>query len=248
MFEILTGQTNSDFKNRNLDHVKKFYSTFAKEAVKICLDYNIPPAAVLAIAGLESGFGSGYVARITGNILSLGAKKGEIALPPITVPMRISDGTVFLDSSFIQKVPREDIVYKRGAPSLKKDYRPDYLAGKGDSLDYFKRHRDKYKQAKLKNIEDFCKFWIVDSSSSEVFKKARFWADSIVVKKGKEFLLTREASMEFIDLIGGRPHSFNYRETWPKKVKSIIKSVGLAHLSKEIYLSGSTFESAWRKR
>jgi len=75
---ILTNQAiqASQYSIRKYNHVKKFYKEIYKESITAGLKFSVPPAAIMAIAGLESGYGSGYVAQITGNILSLGAYKG----------------------------------------------------------------------------------------------------------------------------------------------------------------------------
>ena len=49
----------------------------------------------------------------------------------------------------------------------------------------------------------------------------------------------------FINDIGGRPNTFNFRKTWPKKVTYIIKNAGLIPLTKAIYTDKLTFEKAW---
>ncbi len=55
---------------------KKFIKPL-KKTIELTRKLIMPPAAILAIAGVESGFGRGYVASISGNILSQGTNKGK---------------------------------------------------------------------------------------------------------------------------------------------------------------------------
>ena len=73
VFFLTQGQAEAQqrYSLRKYAHVQQFYNGIAKEAIKICLDNNIPPASLLAIAALESGWNEGYIGKITGNILSL---------------------------------------------------------------------------------------------------------------------------------------------------------------------------------
>jgi len=54
---------------RRFSHVKEFYAEITEMVIELSLKHNTPPAVILAIAGLESGYGNGYVSQITGNIL-----------------------------------------------------------------------------------------------------------------------------------------------------------------------------------
>ena len=47
-----------------------------------------------------------------------------------------------------------------------------------------------------------------------------------------------------LNTIGGRPNSYNFRETWPKKVISILEGVGAVSLSEKLY-NNTSFEVAW---
>ena len=76
----------NEFSYRKYTHVKKFYKELTPQAIKIAKKYHLPPAAVLAISGLESGYGRGYVSRITGNVMSLGAFRSDHELPPLFLP------------------------------------------------------------------------------------------------------------------------------------------------------------------
>ena len=82
----ITNLFSSEYSFRKYIHVESFYSDISLDSIEIGVKNNIPPAAMMAIAGLESGYGSGYVAQITGNILSLGAFKGDKELPRLYLP------------------------------------------------------------------------------------------------------------------------------------------------------------------
>ena len=57
-------------------------------------------------------------------------------------------------------------------------------------------------------------------------------------------MFEKDTAIEFINNIGGKPHSFNYRKTWPKKVQSVMKNSGLVELMSEMN-SGKTFKESW---
>jgi hypothetical protein len=52
-------------------------------------------------------------------------------------------------------------------------------------------------------------------------------------------------NIKFIERVGGHPNSFNYRDSWPKKAKLIMKKVGLVELIDDIYNKKMSFEEAW---
>ena len=128
----------NEYSLRKYLHVKEFYKDTLPIALKIGYKYNIPPASILAIASVESGYGSGYVAQITGNILSLGANKNDTSLPPLYLPYSKKDKKILFDSKEIQKHKKEELIWKRRAKSYKKDYRPKNLRGKEKNFEYFK--------------------------------------------------------------------------------------------------------------
>ena len=109
------------YKYRKYIHVRDFYKDISKEAVEISLKYNVPPAAVLAIAGVESGYGRGYVANITGNILSLGAKSNEPELPALYLPNLKSDVSKVVYGDNINKYTEDQLEWKNRPESLKQD-------------------------------------------------------------------------------------------------------------------------------
>ncbi|PID29258.1 MAG: hypothetical protein CR982_03195 [Candidatus Cloacimonadota bacterium] len=236
---------SKNYSFRNLSHVKDFFEPIAKETVHISVNENIPPAAVLGIAALESGFGSGYVSKVTGNILSLGARKGEAELPALYLPYSKKEKRVILDTINFKRSPLDTITYSLRSPSLKKDYRPKPYAGTLDSILYFSKNRVAFTKAKINNIEDFCKSWISSKSKVPLFREAKAWCDSVVRKDGKKALFREDIVTGFISKIGGKPRSFNFREDWPVKVKKIINSAGLIPLCKDLYISKKSFEIIW---
>jgi len=62
-----------------------------------------------------------------------------------------------------------------------------------------------------------------------------------VAKHGKKILFDKE----FINQIGGKQNSFNYRETWPKKVISILNNSELVKLTSEMYFEKKSFDEVW---
>ena len=230
---------------RKYQHVKQFYKEITVKTADICLKYNLPPAAVLAIAGLESGYGRGYVAQITGNILSLGAFKSDKELPILYLPYSKSQKKILFDPNEIKKHSKNDLSWKKRARSYKRDYRPYPHAATTKNLEillYDKKARD---IAHKKCINDFSTRWISKNSKIKVFRDARIWLDNKVDKNGKEILFSMSLNYGFVDKIGGVPNSFNYRKNWPKKVKLIMKKVGLVELVDDIYNKKMTFEEAW---
>lgn len=235
---------DKNFSYRKYTHVKKFYSSLVKETVDIALKHNMPPAAILAIASVESGYGRGYVASITGNILSLGANKNDKALPSLYLPNIKNPYRVIYNSKEIASFNKEELVWKQRPKSLKKDYRPVGLAGTTTNLDYFDYKLEEKKKANLQNIGEFCTLWISYNNRFKAFKDARVFLDGQVKKHGKEILFTKKLNEEFINHIGGKKNSFNYRKTWPVKVIKVLEKTGLTELTKDIY-NNKTFEQSW---
>ena len=234
----------ADYSLRKYEHVKTFYASIAQSAVDLGLEHNVPPAAILAMAGLESGYGRGYVSRITGNILSLGARKGEAELPPLNLPTHIPTDRVLIDKNRIESTPAEELKWKMRPPSLKKDYRPAGFAATEKRLAYLQRNQDERMEARRQNISDFITSWISDKSFVPAFSEARTWLDQTVEQEGKDSLLSCETAKSFISSIGGKPRSFNHRETWVKKVNYILDRAGLCSLTAAMS-KGVPFEKAW---
>lgn len=233
------------FSLRKYNHVADFYSRISWPAIQTCVANNVPPAAVLAIAGLESGWNKGYIGRITGNILSLGARKGDAELPALRLPRLKATNQILFDSLVIIKHDKSELKWEDRPESLKKDYRPPSIAGTPYQLAYFKYHPVEKANAQVQNITDFLTIFISRNSRIAVYREARHLMDSLVQQNGKEILFDDATARKFINTIGGRLNSFNYRETWPKKVEYIMKNAGLVELTGKMYLEQKDFEEVW---
>lgn len=235
----------ADYSLRKYEHVKTFYQNIAQSAVDLGLKHHVPPAAILAMAGLESGYGRGYVSRITGNILSLGARKGEAELPALNLPTHVSTDRVLIDKDRIESTPATELKWKMRPPSLKKDYRPSRFAGTEKRLAYLQRNRDDQISARMMNISDFVSGWISYKSAVPVFVAARTWLDQVVEHEGKDTLLSCKTAKSFISRIEGKSRSFNHRQSWVKKVNYILDRAGLCSLTMAMS-KGIPFEMAWK--
>jgi hypothetical protein len=229
---------------RKYQHVKVFYRGMSKRATKICLDNNIPPASLLAITGLESGWDSGYIGQITGNILSLGTRRGDTELPALRLPRNLKTKKIVYDSLEILKFSKNELKWEDRPESLKKDYRPKPWAGTPYNLAYFKHNSKAKGKAHVANIQDFVTVFIARKSRIKAYRETRRKMDSLVAKHGKSILLKEQTAIDFIHGIGGKLNSYNFRETWPKKVIIIIKNVGLVELTQQLH-NGVSFEESW---
>jgi len=236
-----------NFSFRKYEHVRVFYSEITLDVIEVAKKYNLPPAAILAMAGLESGYGSGYVSQITGNILSLGAYKSDKELPRLYLPYSKSKKKVLYDAKVIAKQDKSDLSWRRRPPSLKRDYRVKKYAGSINNLDLLKYDAKLRNDARLACFKDFATRWISKDSNVKVYKDIRLWLDAKVAQYGVKILFTKEINEEFIDKIGGHPNSFNYRKSWPKKVKLIMNRVGLVELTNDIYFKKMSFSQAWQR-
>ncbi len=235
-----------EYPFRKYLHVKKFYTNLAKSAVDIGLKYNIPPGALLAIAGVESGYGNGYVARITGNILSLGAQKGDKELPALYLPnIKNFPSKVLYSPEKIKKYKKSELVWKKRPRSHKKDYRPAKIAGTSNELDYFDKHPKEKLEANVRCMEEFARDWIDKDKTHKPFVEAREMLDREVKLHSQEILFDEELNKKFIKMIGGRKNSFNYRKTWPKKVITVMDKTGLVELTKGIYKTKKSSDELW---
>ena len=211
-----------------LSYVKKFYDIVAPISVELGDKYNVPPAVIMAIAGIESGYGRGYVSKITGNVLSLGAKKGEKELPSLILPTN-KGGKVLYNSQEISTYDKDELKYKKRPKSLKKDYRPSGIAGTNKQLDYFDKNKQAKTKAIRKNILDFVTKWVSYNHSYKPFQNARAYLD-----KNKDKIFTQEVAKKFISLIGGVPNGFNYRKSWVTKVNIVMKKAHLIELANDL--------------
>lgn len=235
------------YKYRKYNHVKKFYKRLSVPVTKLCIEYKVPPAVVLSILSLESGWGKGYVGNITGNFLSLNASKGrkDTALPALRMPKLLKTGEYIIDRKRLATLDKSEYVWENRPSSLKKDYRPKGMAGTKENLDYFLNHPEELTEANLKNVKDFLTHFISKDSGIRAYRQARALLDKEIAEHGIEVLFTDDLSTRFVYTIGGRPSSYNTRKSWPRKVMSIYKHVGANELCKQVYLDKKSFEEAW---
>lgn len=244
---LITLSQAQKFKYREFKNVENFYSSITNDVIQLSIKHHTPPAVILAIAGLESGYGSGYVSQITGNILSLGANRNDIQLPALNIPYcKMDKNKKPLFDPNEQKQCKE-LIWKQRPKSLKKDYRPKNIAGTHTKLEFFKYNPNEFKKAKLQSIDDFLTKWLRKNHKYAPFRETKQWLDNKVAKEGIDTLFTLETNLEFASKIGGRDNSFNYRESWPKKVKYILKKAGLTELCSTIYYQNIPFNTAWKQ-
>lgn len=247
-FLLFTNPLEANKKGfRKYTHVKEFYASIAEDTIDIAKKNNLPAAAILAIAGLESGYGSGYVAQITGNILSLGAFKSDPELPALYLPYSKLKKKILFDPNEIEKLPKNDLIYKKRAKSYKKDYRPAPYAGTSRYLEFLKYNPTFREKAHYACLNDFATRWISTKSNIKAFRDAKVWLDQQVSDNGSEILDTMKVNKGFIERIGGIKNSFNYRKEWPIKVKLIMKKTALVKLVYDMKVKGMSFEEAWER-
>ncbi len=244
---LLTISQAQKFKYREFKNVENFYSSITNDVIQLSIKHHTPPAVILAIAGLESGYGSGYVSQITGNILSLGANKNDIQLPALNIPYCNNDKNK--KPLFDPKEQRacKELIWKQRPKSLKKDYRPEQIAGTTTNLEYFKYNSEAFKKAKLQSVNDFLTKWLTVKHKYKPFKETKQWLEKKIETEGIDTLFKLETNLKFASMIGGRENSFNYRETWPKKVSYILKKTGLNQLCSNIYYKKIPFNKAWKQ-
>jgi hypothetical protein len=232
---------------RQYQHVKMFYQEITPAVLEVSEKYQLPAAAILAIAGLESGYGSGYVSQITGNILSLGAFSHDKELPALFLPYSSELDKVIFDPAIIKQQSEADLNWQQRPKSLKRDYRPSPYAGTNAKLELLTEDNALKSLANRACMKDFATRWIVTTSKVNAFKDARLWLDQVVSKNGADRLYNDDINQIFIGKIGGHPRSFNHRGTWPKKVALIMQKVGLVALVNDIKNNNLSFNEAWRK-
>jgi hypothetical protein len=232
------------FSTRRYSHVKNFFANIASYSTTTCVEQNIPPAALLAIAALESGWNRGYVGRITGNILSLGLRKGDIRLPALTLPVVIESGKILFDPEVIKTYKSSELRIEKRPPSLKKDYRPAPYTGSLDNLAYLDHHPKEKAKAQQQNIKDFVTIFVSRTSSIKAYRDTRAKMDRLVALHGKEILLKKETALAFVYGIGGKKRSYNNHKAWPKKVEKIMKNAGLVDLTQKLY-DKKSFKESW---
>lgn len=242
-----TVKQNKTYRLRKYGHVKKLYKRLATPVTKLCIQYQVPPGAVLSIISLESGWGNGYIGKITGNFLSLNAVGKDAELPALFLPsLNDKSKRILFDKNEISTIDSTKITWMQREASLKKDYRPAPYTGTSDNLEYFQNHPAELTKANLKNVEDFVKRFISSTSKIKAYREARELLDTEIKVNGIGVLFDNELNKKFIHTIGGKPNSFNFRETWPKKVLSIMHGVGAVKLSKDLH-NNIPFDKAWKQ-
>lgn len=235
---------DKEYSYRKYSHVYNFYRPLIESTVALSLKYNMPPAAILAIASIESGYGRGYVASITGNILSLGAGKSDKELPSLYLPNTKNPYKVLYNPVEIKHYLNSNLSWKQREKSLKKDYRPNSISGTSKELEYFDNNKEDRIQANLKNMEDFSTKWISVNNRYKAFSQARTMLEEQVSKYGKDILFSKKLNIAFINQIGGKKNSFNYRKSWPKKVIMVLNKTGMISLCQNIYRK-KEFDTVW---
>ena len=238
---------SNNYRYRKYEHIKNFYKDIAKTAIEIGLRYNVPPPALLAIAGVESGYGRGYVAKITGNILSLGAGKNDPELPSLYLPHLKNKPYKVIYGSSIKKYKKSNLIWRHREKSFKKDYRPKQFAGSAKELDFFDNHPKERLKAYKRCLSDFAKNWIGGQKKYKPFRDARQMLQNAVKKSSKDILFSKKLNKKFIKTIGGKKNSFNTRKSWAPKVIKILNRTGLSELCYDMYKNHKTFKESWRK-
>jgi hypothetical protein len=211
-----------------IDKVHVFFKHLTPIVMKECLKKGVPPAAVLAMAALESGYGTGYVARVSGNILSLNAREGEPELPPLKVPVT-KEKQVVIDRRVLEEMLAYgyDFQIEARPPSFKKDYRPGGIAGTDIQLDYFLNHPQEKYAAWKRNIVDLIEKRLSLDSPIPAYRETEQWCRTVLASHSLEKLLSEDAARRFLEKIGGRPLSFNRRISWREKTFVILDRLGL---------------------
>lgn len=216
--------------------VHNFYRDLTPIVLEQSLNTGTPPGAVLAIASLESGYGTGYIASVSGNILSLNARKDEPLLPPLTVPVT-EDGDVIIHNSQIKEMlaTGKKLDVSNRPPSLKKDYRPHNIAGTDDYLDYFLINpQDKF-QAWEQNVIDLVFGRIKKESTVPAYRDTYNFVNKIKKSKSLKKLFSNKSAKTYLSTIGGKPHSYNIRKSWVTKCQLIIDKIEMEYFLKEYY-------------
>ncbi|MBN2143699.1 MAG: glucosaminidase domain-containing protein, partial [Candidatus Aureabacteria bacterium] len=240
--EILYKMRISGFKKWNDSSITTFIRDLTPIVMRESLKTGAPPAAILSIACLESGFGAGYIAGISGNILSLNAKQNETMLPPLTV-------YVYKNKIIFNKIKLKEVL-SVGKPleiqlrpaSLKKDYRMEGFGGGTTHLDYFIHHPQQRYLAWEKNIQDLLYDRLNPKSKNIPYLESYRFCQELKNSGRLDALLADSSAIKFLYLIGGRPLSFNPREEWRTKTEKLVVTFGFNQFLK-LYLN--TFKDSY---
>ena len=221
---------------RRFPWVMEFYRELTPIAVEEAMRTGIPAPAIMAIAGHESGFGRGYVARVSGNILSLGARGSDVVLPPLTV-LENGRGEILLEfdrTTRQQSIP-SGYRWVKKPPSYKKDYRPPGICGTDGGFDYFIKNPAERLAAWRKNVRDFAEGRINEDSPVEAYRRAYQFARKMKNSHSRSYVFSERRAMEFIRLVGGHPQSFNSNPEWPDRVISLLRRAHLSEIAEDYY-------------
>ena len=105
-------QIPKKYRYRKYNHVKTFYKRLAKPVTDLCMQHKVPPGVVLSILSLESGWGQGYIGKITGNFLSLNATRRDAELPALRMPKNKKTGKIILNTKTLTNTPDSLIVWQ----------------------------------------------------------------------------------------------------------------------------------------
>ncbi len=242
LLSVFSTLNAENYSLRKYSHVRSFYSDLSQDTINLCLKYNVPPAAILAIAGYESGYGTGYVSEISGNILSLNATSSEPELPALYLARNSKTNKILFDKRDIRK--QQNIIWEQRPKSLKKDYRPAGIAGTRSNLTYFRNNAKARKKANLRCVRDFLTKRLSLNSSISAYRNTKQYLNSMVNQHGKSILFDYNLNISFLNKVGGRRGSYNSNPKWPGKVISLMERAGLIKLTKELE-DNKSFNVAW---
>lgn len=243
----LPAEVEREYLSRKIPKIAFFYKHIAVDLIKASVRANIPPAAVLAIVGLESKYGENYISKITGNITGAVALERENMMPPVKLPSLRYGYQAFLNKKKVAKHRPSDIRWVQYPPSYLIDYRPIPLRGTELKLDYFEYRPLLKKHAQIQSVVDFGALIISNKSEFDAIKEARQWLDELVAQEGKQVIFESQVAYAFIDKISGRGKNTypKYNKAWGAKVKRLIESTGFVPFVRDLHHKRYTFEEAW---
>ena len=247
--QLILHMRKEGYSHWEKNEIVKFLKNCTPIILAECLEKGAPPASILSIACLESGFGKSYVSRVSGNLLSLNALDTETALPPLQLPV-VGHNDYIIDTQRLKKMlatGNEIKVVKRPA-SLKKDYRPKEIAGGFTELDYFLYHQEEKFSAWQNNIKDLLYNRISEKSAYSAYRETNALCLRIKTNRSITLLFSNKTSTHFLSLIGGRPQSYNANLSWRQKTHNIVYSMGLdVYLRNYLMLYKKEFNlSGWK--
>lgn len=236
---------NKQFPFRKNMIAKNMIARLACPIIDLCLTHKVPPAAIIAMMGVESGWGYAANATITGNYLGTNTLSKEYRLPAVTFHKHITTGKyIFSKADLLKYHPKEITTIKKPA-SLKKDYRPEKIRGTNKDLGYFQKNPTELTEANIHNAKDFVFKSISENSSIKSYKEARLLLDKAVDKYGEKILFDKKFNIKFLQTIGGRPSSFNTHKRWPGDITRTLIQTGLVELCYEMQYGNKEFEESW---